>query len=327
MSYTKEQQNKIKELESEMKGKYLTEEYLGKILSVLYPNDTWIHDKEVQVKAGSTSRKFRPDYCCNKLCVEFDGPDHYKKADIIYADEIKDKFLKEQGYDVIRVPYFIQLDTTGIKYLFGLDVDFNYGFKHGFISRNVTLPASFCEQGVWKFNNFIINLKIKETREASKIFEEIKESLLNKIEKYNKMSPERAKLQVVPSHSFLMLGLIGANHDSIDNMNRVKSTLENNWNCTILESAQLILDQDGIYNMKYTYNSDGNISGYSFNMIYKGEVSQYTLLVDKVHESNEYEEEYASISVHENGNMIFQEEFELSDINLFNLSDFALALF
>lgn len=305
------QLEKLKKLEDEMRGKYLTEEWLGKILEAVFLGYEWVHDEKFQ--ANGETFNFRPDYCCHELqtCVEFDGPDHYTKANVIQSDIKKNQIIAWNGYNIIRIPYFVQLNSAGIKYFFDLDISFDYGFKHGFISRNVTLPANFCEQGVWKFNDFIADLGIEKDNPqvTQEILSDIKESLHNKINSL-KLPQEEAVLNVVPSKSMLSLELSKFNHDSIDNMNKVRSTLRNNWNCVLLESSQTVLEQAGIYDIRYTYNAEGNISGYS----YKGlGSSKTTLLVEKEDEDN------AIIKVFKNNILILDKRAPLEEINLFNL--------
>ena len=178
---------RLKELEKEMQGKYLTEEWLGKILDALYPHQDWLYDKKFKVDAEDGKNfNFRPDYCCHalKLCVEFDGPDHFTKANVIQADNRKKVILEELGYRVVRIPYFVQLNSETIRFFFGVVADFSYDFEHGFISNNVTLPANFCEQGVWKFKDFLYTLaRAEENGICKNVLEPIKKSLLNKIDK------------------------------------------------------------------------------------------------------------------------------------------------
>jgi very-short-patch-repair endonuclease len=117
------QYEKLKELENKMKGKYLTEEWLGEILEAVFLGYEWVHDEKFQ--AHGETFNFRPDYCCHRLqmCIEFDGPDHYTKANVIQSDIKKNQIIEYNGYDIIRIPYFVQLNSVGIKYFFNLDID------------------------------------------------------------------------------------------------------------------------------------------------------------------------------------------------------------
>ena len=322
MIYTVEQLQNINRVQNKMKGKYLTEKSLGEILKALYPNSEWIHDKKFEVPVPeiclsahvSPVYNFRPDYCCHelKLCVEFDGPNHYTSARVIAADGLKDITIANHGYKVIRVPYFVQLDTDSIKYFFDIDVNFDYGFKHGFICKQIVLPADFCEQGVWKLIWFLSNVREK----ANKIREEIIESLYNKI---NSLHSDRtnAAYSVLPSN-MIVESISDAEHnkhDNISNLNKVHSTLQNNWNCVVLESSQVIKDLPGAHNFEYSYNSAGNISGYSFTFYYNQELSFYTLLIEPAEDEN-----YVNIIIYKNDNLVYKEKSLASEISLFSLT-------
>ena len=318
MKYTEEQKCAIKKFEQKMNKQYLTEELLGEFLTIAYPNYVWEHDKRFQI-VGGQDYKFKPDYCCHelKMCVEFDGADHYMKANVIECDRRKDEVLKELGYKVIRVPYFVQLDSASIKYLFNLDLRLDYNFKHGFINKNAILPSSYCEQGTWKFKDFITSLEIDKFNNGQIIYHQIRESLLNKIE-ISKLSEEEAILSVIPSTLISPLKIRERNYNSLDNQNKVHSNLENNWNVVILESSLSMKEQSGVYNLEYTFNSEGNISGYSFKMLINGEVSTHTLLVTK--EIDDENEINADIQVFMNDKLFFHEYTYARNINIFNLS-------
>lgn len=314
----------VEELENKMKGKYLTEKSLGKFLKVLYPNKEWVHDQKF--KTEEATYNFRPDYCCHelKLCVEFDGPDHFTKANIIQADIRKDEILKELNYEVIRVPYFFQLNTEGISCLFELDVDIDYGFKHGFISKNVTLPANFCEQGVWKFKDILHRLyRVESASEAKHIFHQIRESLINKIESSN-LPKDTAILTVVPSQVHLILGLeesavnnLHSEQGKLYRANISNSNLQNNWNCTVLTSINMLLDQE-VYDVQHTYNSEGNLSGYSLKMLHGSVVTKYKLLVEKDLE----EENRVNMYSYVNDKLAFKGDADPSEIGFYDLIDF-----
>ena len=305
--------SKLRALEAEMQGKYLTEEYLGKFLEAAYPNKEWEHDK--RFKGIDKTYNFRPDFCCHelKLCVEFDGPDHYMKANVILADENKDNVLKALGYKVIRIPYFVQLDNEAIKYFFGLDIEFNYGFKHGFIAKNVSLPANFCELGIWKFKDFLFHIS-----DTKVIFPQIKESIRYKIDRMKRPNIPLAMgwLSVIPSSLFLTLDYVKHNYDSVENWNQIESTLANNWNCVMLEGTQGLLDQ-AVYNMDYIYNSKGNISGCSFSILVDSVVWDYKFLVEEDIEDEDIVRTYVYI----NGELKYSDIFEKDSVNLFNLVD------
>lgn len=304
-------QENLKKLEQEMRGNYLTEKYLGDILHVVYPDKIWNHDTRFQPPGSATSLRYKPDYCCHelKMCVEFDGPDHYTKATVIQADNKKDTILKGRGYSIIRIPYFVQLNTFTLKYFFGIDAEFDYGFKHGFIEKGVILPGNFCEQGVWKFDNFITRIKNTE------IFTDIKESLIEKINNA-KLPHDAAMLTALPSSLLLTFGLLKFDHESLDNHYKIKSTLGTNWNCVILEGSQTVQSIPGVFDMRYSYNSKGNICSISFKFFSNLKIYNYLLLIDCCEG-----EGFVNIKAYVDNELSQQKTFETSKINLFNVHD------
>lgn len=99
---------------------------------------------------------FRPDFVSHGKClvVEFDGYLHYTKSATIINDCRKDHIINSAGYKCVRIPYFIQLNKSIMKQLFGEWIlepfDFNV-YPHGFIDKKAVLPADFCSLGVNRF--------------------------------------------------------------------------------------------------------------------------------------------------------------------------------
>lgn len=131
---------------------------LDTYLKYIFPNiDDWEHDKTVPnlVVNGKLSR-IRPDYRSEKLkiIIEFDGLPHYQNPDVIKSDRKKDLIYKENGYKVVRVPYFIQLTKETVKILFNIDIDFEL-FDMSVLDKNMSLgvhsratPAYLCPLGI-----------------------------------------------------------------------------------------------------------------------------------------------------------------------------------
>lgn len=131
---------------------------LDTYLKYLFPNiDDWIHDKRVpNLYYEEKISKFRPDFRSEtlKMIIEFDGLPHYQKPDIILNDILKNKIYKENGYKVIRIPYFIQLTKESVKTLFGIDLDIDL-FDLSLVNKNMSLgihsratPAYLCPLGI-----------------------------------------------------------------------------------------------------------------------------------------------------------------------------------
>ncbi len=96
---------------------------LEKYLQVIYPeidSSEWVHNKQV----GNGCSK-RPDYRCEKLhlIIEFDGVLHYQKPEDIIRDIENQMEYETLEYQIIRIPYFIQLTNEVIEQLFGRKVE------------------------------------------------------------------------------------------------------------------------------------------------------------------------------------------------------------
>ena len=97
---------------------------LEEYLAVIFPGSEWIHDERFVDKKGVKYR-IRPDYRCEKLLlvVEFDGLQHYQKPNVILKDKEKEENYRNGGYEVKRIPYFIQLTNEIVEKLFGVKVE------------------------------------------------------------------------------------------------------------------------------------------------------------------------------------------------------------
>ena len=123
-------------------------------LKIIFPEiDDWIHDQIVPdlMDNGKKSR-IRPDYRSEKLkmIVEFDGILHYKKVEEIINDERKNKIYEDNGYKVVRIPYFIQMTNEVAYQLFGVKVKeplFNPNIPSLGIEGECS-PAFLCPLGV-----------------------------------------------------------------------------------------------------------------------------------------------------------------------------------
>jgi len=150
---------------------YLTEESLYHILV------EWcgLDNVERQSKLG----KLRVDFKIktpNKrvVYVEFDGHKHFTDANQIDRDNEKNSKLK----NLVRIPYFIQLNQSTWNWFFN---EANLGlidskFPHGFISKNLTLPASFCIDGVARYFKILNDLR---EYDMSNVADEIITSVIN----------------------------------------------------------------------------------------------------------------------------------------------------
>lgn len=127
---------------------YLTQGKLGTLLGEIFPDDEIIEDRAFK------PYRFRPDFYLpdKKLVIEFDGYQHYTNSSIIVSDFKKDSILADLNIDVIRLPYFVQIDAYIIKLLFNKEYN-KVSYPHGFIDKKAILPSDFCEMGISRFLN------------------------------------------------------------------------------------------------------------------------------------------------------------------------------
>lgn len=174
-------------------AKYLNENNLGKFITANITTN-FLHDKPLP---NSESKK-RYDYILPefKLIVEFDGDSHYTSAKAIVNDETKEQLAHSFGYNVIRIPYFIQLDDTMVQHYFGSYVssyitrfEFN-GYPHGFIDEKARKPGDFCELGqkrfmsVWRNLPHTIKMQLGHNLRSISSADRPEVAIFNDIEKY-----------------------------------------------------------------------------------------------------------------------------------------------
>jgi hypothetical protein len=141
---------------------YLTEENLGPKLEEIFKVE-FIHNKNFN--------GYRPDYRNDtlKLIVEFDGPRHFTESARIVKDYQNDLLSKKSHYRVVRIPYFVQLETRTIKHYFNQNYTLPQTFPHGFINDKIVLPADFCELGNYRYNDILCEkLPSEVSREVDK---------------------------------------------------------------------------------------------------------------------------------------------------------------
>lgn len=154
----------------EIKGQYLIEDRLYEALQKIY-NCDFLRNKTVPNSSINKRPDFRNDEL--KIIVEFDGDLHYRVRQRQKADTEKDEVYSKMGYKVIHIPYFVQLSSVVIKELFGVDMEWEQVYPHGFIDSKAMLPVDFNYYGIYRFR--------KDLKKFSYIKDDIIESLKDKI--------------------------------------------------------------------------------------------------------------------------------------------------
>jgi hypothetical protein len=128
--------------------KYLTQAKITDILGKYF-------NIEVEVPVEGTRMKTDIQFNHNgeKFAVEFDGDSHYCDLDVIRRDRRKNLILRNDGFRVVRFPFWIQFSNDTFRYFFGFDYPEKIiqEYPHGFIDKKAKTPSYFCNQGVTRF--------------------------------------------------------------------------------------------------------------------------------------------------------------------------------
>lgn len=130
------------------KTQHLTEEILGNILKDIYG----VVDVVPQYKIG----KFKADFLIKSLnlLVEFDGFRHYSSTKVVMRDIDFYVSATDQGFDVVRVPYFLQADVVMPLYFNTHILPIHKHadvYPQGFVHANCLHPKDFCVAGLKRF--------------------------------------------------------------------------------------------------------------------------------------------------------------------------------
>ena len=133
---------------------------LEEYLAVIFPDvSDWVHDKTIpNLPEGVTCRK-RPDYRSEELktIIEFDGVQHFETPKQIKEDIEATKLYESFGYNVVRIPFFLQLTNLYVKEIFNVDVDeklFNPEIPS--IGLQGTNPATLCYAGIQRMAQYFV---------------------------------------------------------------------------------------------------------------------------------------------------------------------------
>ena len=152
-----------------MINNYLTEELLGKFLIERFINEKIYKQYKID--------KFKVDYFLEStnLVVEFNGYRHYSETKNIERDNKVLNSCKLKNINIIFIPYFVQLDSTIIKYYFEqygiLNFDNFNSYPHGFIDNKAMRPIDYCFKGLVRYFSelqklpLVVSNQIKNTDE------------------------------------------------------------------------------------------------------------------------------------------------------------------
>jgi hypothetical protein len=165
---------------------YLTEQKLGEILNIIYPGSVIPQfklykrkfDYGVNIDSNTlletlpqaiqnfyldTPSEYALKYTGVLMLVEFDSHFHYLKNSKVIFEEVGCAWRDmcnttndAKPIFILRIPYWLQLNTQIIKHYFNVKNIDIIKYPHGFISKNVVLPERFCASGE---DRFITELK------------------------------------------------------------------------------------------------------------------------------------------------------------------------
>lgn len=128
----------------------LSEENLGTILRALFP------DQLIQSQFGVKHDGFRMriDYAIgNSMLVEFDGPTHYCDSKTQLRDIALKDYCEVNSIKLVRIPYFVQLNSVEIKHFFELESAAICNYESGFHDKKIIFPGNYNAHGVRLFNS------------------------------------------------------------------------------------------------------------------------------------------------------------------------------
>lgn len=138
---------------------YLIQRKLEAALRDLVGPDNWL-GRELRVPGTRRRWDMAFKQGGRTIVVEFDGDQHYRDALVIRADYEKDAIANELGYQIVRIPYWVQLTTQTLYHYFHITAEVVQDFRHGFISDPPVLPASYCQLGLVRFKQELDSLPL-----------------------------------------------------------------------------------------------------------------------------------------------------------------------
>jgi len=136
--------------------RYLTQRKLASALAEIVGED-WFGS---ELKLPDSRRRWDMAFCTDghTTVVEYDGDAHYRDPLKIKIDSEKDAIAESLEYTVVRIPYWIQLDSEMLLHYFGITAVIQQDFPHGFITTKL-FPASYCEMGISRFRRELQSLQ------------------------------------------------------------------------------------------------------------------------------------------------------------------------
>lgn len=192
------------------KGQQLKPNHMASVLMKLFPDfclpqkHSYLRDDKNLLVKTKSGHRVQPDFILlnQKIIVEVDGQSqnvgHYTKTKICIDDMEKDEVYEKLGWNVIRIPAYVQLDEETVKFYFGMDYReelYPACHLHGFLHDKIALPTDFCDLGLERFYKEMESLPVGV---KSKILDTLRERVIRFQEKG--YDYQTAKMLVVPEN-------------------------------------------------------------------------------------------------------------------------------
>lgn len=144
----------------------LSESVLHTVLAELFPKHELLRQKRLKIN----NKTLIVDFEVSKITttyIEFDGPTHYYDSKTQIRDKLLTKYCREHGINLVRLPYFVQLDLSTTPILFpGNKYKIDSEYKSGFIDPKIIYPGNYNHFG-WElffrqFESLVVEKPMKE---------------------------------------------------------------------------------------------------------------------------------------------------------------------
>lgn len=151
----------------------LSEKTLGKVLHILF-NNLVESQKRIKISTKTLIVDYSITMGDDQFFFEFDGPTHYQNSKCQLRDLMLEEYCIKNKINLIRIPYFIQLDEDSIYSLFDIEIISKYKLSEtilnteceyvsGFYDKKITLPGDWNEYGFKLFMKMYRSMVDKDT--------------------------------------------------------------------------------------------------------------------------------------------------------------------
>lgn len=149
-----------------LKIEKLSEKNLIHCIKELFPNTKIAGQKRIKIGVKTLIVDYEVITNSNKqILIEFDGPTHFCNTSTQIRDQMLEKYCETNNIDLIRIPYFVQLNDDSISNLFHnfydefeMEGKIVSTYKTGFWDLEGVIPGDFNHRGMEIFLDFIADM-------------------------------------------------------------------------------------------------------------------------------------------------------------------------